>query len=284
MLELKRINDHIFYSMPDNSCDQPCLYAIVGTERTLMIDSGVSSALAMEFVEELHRETGRGVDFVAVTHWHWDHTFGLAGIDAPVIACGKTAVHLKRVAGYSSWSDEALDDRVRSGEEIFFCAKHIKRLYPGKLRNQIAIRQPDIVFDGRMELRLGGITCSLLPLPVVHTDDCVAIYVHEENMLFLGDSTGPDFYARPNRYSALGVLELVSFIKGIAPVVIAESHSEPASPAEFWEDNGILEAAATGVLQGNRDKASLLEYLNSVYSGGLPADSEEIVQLFIAGL
>lgn len=284
MKMLKKISSHIFYRSPDHELDQPCLYAIVGNDKTLMIDGGVSAALAREFVEAVRRETGRGVDFVVLTHWHWDHVFGLAGIGAPLIACKNTAAHLKRMASYASWGDEALDARIRSGVEITDCAFHIRKTYPGSSRSGIVIRQPDIVFEGALTLHLGGLTCELMPLPPVHTNDCVAIRVPEERLLFIGDSTGQNSYDHPAHYSVPAVLELFEFIRGVDARLIMESHAEPASPAEFEACNQILLDAANGVLAGLHDKPLLMEHLRQRRGSSLPDDIDEIAEMFIAGI
>ncbi len=284
MTNLRQIADGVWYQPADRTFDQPCLYAVVGERKTLMIDGGVTPALAGMFAGELRALTGRGVDYVAVTHWHWDHTFGLAGVDAQVIACANTAQHIARMASYQSWSDEALDERVRSGEEISFCAEYIKKTYPDQSRNNIVIRKPDLVFDGSVTLDLGGLTCELTPLPKVHTDDCVAIYVPQLQLLFLGDSTGQNSYEQPAHYAAPAVLELFRKIEAIDARLIMESHGEPANPREFFSDNRILIDAANGVLAGKCDKVSLLEHLKAQSADGLPEDAEEVVELFLNGI
>jgi glyoxylase-like metal-dependent hydrolase (beta-lactamase superfamily II) len=283
-MKLKKLADGIFYSLPEQELDQPCLYAVVGRDRTLMIDGGVSQEKSRQFIELVKLETGRGVDFVAVTHWHWDHTFGLSGISAPVIACANTAAQLRRLKSYASWSDEALDARMLSGEEITACSYHIKKVYPGDTRNAIAIRLPDIVFEGSLSIDLGGVACNLEMLPRVHTDDSVAIHVPQRRVLFIGDSTGQNSYAQPAHYSAPAVLELMDFIREKDASVIAESHAGPQSPAEFWAGNGILETAANGILLGLHDRHSLMDYLLHNGTGSLPGDVDEIVELFLNGI
>lgn len=281
---LKRIGGNVLYSSPYHELDQPCLYAIVGKARTLMIDGGVTPALARDFVDAVRSETGRGVDFAAVTHWHWDHTFGLAGLDAPVIARRNTAEHLKRISGFASWSDAALDARLRSGEEIPMCAECIRKAYPGVLRTGIRIRMPDIIFEKTISIDLGGLVCDLVPLPPVHTNDSLAIHVPDLGLLFIGDSTGQNSYDAPAHYSAPAVLELFRIIRSYDADLIMESHAEPADPKDFQTVNGILEAAADGVLKGCHDKTGLMGYLAERFEGDLPADTGEIVDLFVNGV
>ncbi len=284
MTNLKQIAAGVWYQSADQAYDQPCLYAVVGERKTLMIDGGVTPALAGQFAGELRAVTGRGVDYVAVTHWHWDHIFGLAGVDAPVIACANTARHVQQMAGYSSWSDEALDERVASGEEIPFCAEYIKKTYPGQTRNSIVIRKPDIVFDASLTLDLGGLTCELIPLPKVHSDDCVAIHVPQRKLLFLGDCTGQNSYEQPAHYAAQGVLDLFRYIQTFDACCIMESHGEPATLSEFMDANRILVEAANGVLSGHHDKAGLMDYLKTRVLNEPPEEVEEVALLFMNGI
>ena len=66
-------------------------------------------------------------DFVALTHWHWDHIFGLPVLqDALSIAHSETKKEIRTLVSYE-WTDEALDARVKEGTEIAFCADCIKK-------------------------------------------------------------------------------------------------------------------------------------------------------------
>src|SRR5262249_24921847 len=82
---------------------------------------------------------------IALTHWHWDHSFGSAAIDAPVIAHADTAAELAVQAAYD-WSDEALDQRVRDGREIAFCAEFLRVELPD--RSDLEIVLPSDTFTG----------------------------------------------------------------------------------------------------------------------------------------
>lgn len=283
-MELLRVSDGVYYSTKDDYYDQPCLYAVVGSRRTLMVDGGVTPDRAREFVSLLRRETGRGADFAAVTHWHWDHTFGLPGIDAPVLACVETARHIARMAGYSSWSDEALEARICSGEEIGACAENIRKNYPGGARSRISLRSPDILFDGLLELDLGGLTCRLTQLPPVHTNDGVAIHVPERNVLILGDAMYANCYDKPAHYCAQPVLDLISFIRGTGADMLLVSHMEPETAEELRQYNGMLETAARGVISGITGTDELLGHMRRTLGGCLLEDACEIAGLFVAGI
>ena len=56
-----------------------------------MIDAGNSEEHAQLFLEMLKEQNVSNPDFVALTHWHWDHIFGLPVLqDALSIAHSET--------------------------------------------------------------------------------------------------------------------------------------------------------------------------------------------------
>ena len=59
-------------------------------------------------------------DFVALTHWHWDHIFGLPVLqDALSIAHSETKKEIRTLVSYE-WTDEALDARVKRVLKLHF--------------------------------------------------------------------------------------------------------------------------------------------------------------------
>ncbi|ESU33690.1 hypothetical protein G3A_05660 [Bacillus sp. 17376] len=80
MQTIERIGEHSWYMTPISETDRPILGMVVGTERTLMIDAGNSENHANLFIDMLKE---KGVDepsYVVLTHWHWDHIFGLSAL------------------------------------------------------------------------------------------------------------------------------------------------------------------------------------------------------------
>ena len=79
-----------------------------------------------------------------------------------------------------------MSKRIETKEDILFCSEMIKREYPD--RSKIKIAGADTVFDGKLILDLGGITCELIHSKGPHSDDSVICFVPSEKALFLGDS------------------------------------------------------------------------------------------------
>lgn len=278
---LNTLTDHIVYLPADPSTDRPNLAAILGRDAVLMVDAGNSPAHANLFLDALRTATLRTPDWVVLTHWHWDHSFGLSSLAFPAIGHKNIATHLSRLQGLT-WDDKALRRRVQRSEEIEFCAEHIRKEY-GTDRN-IEVSLPTLYFERLLILDLGNITCELHWIPTDHSDDAVAIYVREERALFLGDALGPNLYAPAAYYSATMVQELMAWIKTFQVEVYVEGHSEPARPEQFWEENRILEIVATLIQEGVTQRDALLQAVEQKLASHLPDDYVEVVELFLNSL
>ena len=137
--------------------DRPVLGYIRGERYSLAVDAGNSRRHVEKFYAALDAAELRRPDFTVLTHWHWDHTFGLHAVDGAAIACEATNEMLCRASRWK-WSEEAMRERLWTGEEIEFCDKHIRAEYPD--RTEISVVPAGLVFHGRL---------SIVPFPVSWT-------------------------------------------------------------------------------------------------------------------
>ena len=127
----EEISAHVDRFSPDDRTDRPALGAVRGDRGTLLVEGGASVSHLGAFAAELAARGRPPVVGIALTHWHWDHSFGSAALAAPVIAHRDTAAAVAVQAGYD-WSDEALAERVGDGREIAFCADMIRLELPDR--------------------------------------------------------------------------------------------------------------------------------------------------------
>ena len=188
-----KVSEHIYIRPAQHYTDRPNVGLIVGEKLTLLFEAGNSAANVRQLKAELAQQGLPQPDMVAVSHWHWDHSFGLHGWRVPSIAGRATNEYLKKVSRWK-WDDESMENRVKTGKDIVFCNEMIKREYPDR---NITVQPADISFDGRMDIDLGGIVCSLVHCKGPHADDSVLCYIPREKFVFLGDSNGKDLYGKP---------------------------------------------------------------------------------------
>ncbi len=233
MTQFEQISGHIWIMHAEHETDRPLLAAIVGERRTLLMDAGASPSHAAQFRKELINRGLRLPDIMMLTHWHWDHSFGLSAWNVPSIGVRETAERLRLLKGLD-WSDKTLNDLVRQQIINDSSAGHIRLEY-GADRN-IEIREPDILFEKKLELDLGGVSCEIHHVGGDHAGDSCYLFVQEDKTLFLGDALGPSVYGGPRKYTSGEFLRLTNEAFRFDADIYVESHSAPVGKAEFRQD------------------------------------------------
>lgn len=276
------LGPHILIMHPEGETDRPVLAAITGERRTLLMDSGNSPAHAALFREELHRRGIRQPDLLVLTHWHWDHSFGMSTWEAPVIAHAGTAEVLADLNG-RDWSDESMAALIQAGTISEESAEHIRLEY-GDTRT-VAVSRPDITFTGTIGIDLGGVTCELTHVGGDHAADSCVLYIKEEGVLFLGDALGPAVYGGPRRYNSTNFLKLMDRVYGYNAQCYVESHGLPMSAQEFRDDLAPWERLAAVVEDCGNDRERIIRELKSrLQTQELPGDLLKGVEYFLAGM
>lgn len=223
-MNLRKLTERVYYYPHDPSVDRPVLGYILDDNFPFMIDAGNSAKHVHDYNCALAEKGFKKPKYCVITHWHWDHTFGMHALDAETIAHNNTNKELERMAAWK-WDDEAMRKRLISTEEIPFADEHIRAEYSNT--EEIKIIPAAITFDKRLVINCGNITCECMHLPSAHSDDSIVIYIPEEKTIFIGDIYNDDFYN--NRYRDLektkGLYEELSKID--FDIVIA-GHSEPS--------------------------------------------------------
>lgn len=279
--QFQQLSQHILIMHAEHETDRPVLAAITGERRTLLMDAGNSPGHAGLFRQELAKRGIRVPELLVLTHWHWDHSFGLSAWQAPVIAHEGTAEALAGLGG-RSWSDEDLAELVLAGVLSEESAQHIRLEY-GDAR-EITVMKPDIVFSGNIAIDLGGVTCELSHVGGDHSADSCFLYIREDNVLFLGDALGPSVYGGPRRYSSTSFLKLLGLAYGYNAQWYVESHGLPMSLAEFRADLAPWERLAriVDVFGHNRERV-VQELKDYLALEELPAGLLRGVEYFMAG-
>ncbi len=228
-MELIKLSDHIYYTECDPTADRPVLGYIMGEKCAVMVDAGNSADHVRDYENARKARNFPAPKYCVITHWHWDHTFGMHDVGAETVAHKNTNKELQRLAAWT-WSDEAMKKRLEAGQEIEFADQHIRAEYD-RLED-IKVTTSDLAIEEEMVIDCGGITCRCIHMPSAHSDDSVVIYVPEEKVLFIGDIYGDDFYNGHNRdmektrqlYQGLSALDFDTAVTG---------HSRPMPKQEL---------------------------------------------------
>lgn len=281
---LKQLTNRVYYLPHYSETDRPALGLICGDTYSVIIDSGNSPAHARDFLTLVDKMDIPPVKFVVLTHWHWDHIFGMKTMGFLTISHEETKKKLEYLKTLK-WDDASLDARVETGEEIEFCSVMIKREMP--VRNHLELKIPEITFTDKIEMDLGGVRCVVEHVGGVHAQDSSIIYIPEEKVMFLGDCIYQDFYSGEWSYDLNELVVLVEKIKKYDVNCYVTGHQDPKTHEEmsaFFDDlttigeivdNEIsLDKAVTHFIKIQKTNPSneQLEYIQNFVSGNQKGD------------
>ncbi len=113
-------------------------------------------------------EACRGSNCLAAySHADWDHVQGTAGLASPLIVG-----HAESVKRFAGEAQSTLDELRTANPEAWA---------------DVLLIPPDITFDCRLDLHLGGLTVELHAL-TGHTPDSIVAFVPELRLLLAGDT------------------------------------------------------------------------------------------------
>ena len=235
---LKQLTKRCFYLPYEETGDRPSLGFVRGDRFCLQIDAGNSPAHFHRMGDALSAAGLPAPDLIALTHAHWDHTYGACAADCPVIASEATQADLRRMAGWT-WTAGAMARRVENGEDIAFCTEAIAVEYAEL--DQIRVRTADLVYAERLAVDLGGVSAVITRTTNSHADDCSLIFIPEERVVFLGDICYEDLHHKPpcchrSRLAALrAALSALPFEWGVP------GHQMPLTRQEVFDELAALE-------------------------------------------
>lgn len=277
----EQLSTSVYWLSPESATDRPLLGVVTGSAGSLIVDAGNSCEHARLLLKHMDGAGLRPPRYLVLTHWHWDHWFGAAALDAPAFAHAETRRLIAAQAALD-WSDAALDARVAQGTEIAFCRDMIVTEHPD--RSQLVLRTPDIAFTGALELDLGGVTCRLIHVGGDHAADSIVVHVPEARTVFLSDCRYDAIYAPRRHYTVTNVLPLYDRLLALdAEIYLGGHEAEPISRAALEAEAHLIRGVAAIVERTGGDREAGLAALQAM---GAPPDAEaiEILDSLLAGL
>jgi len=198
-----------------------------------------------------------------------------------IISHAMTYNGIKQLQEYS-WEDRPLDQREKAGIEIPFCANAIKK----KLGNdrEIHLPDPDIQFETRMKVNIGGLTCVIEHVGGDHSHDSCIIYIPEEKVLFLGDCLYANLYAKKWNYTIEGTRQLIKRIETYdAETFFLSHHAEPLNKPKFDSFIELLKNSAYFTEKYKGDRASIAATLSEYLQRELNELESETMDFFVNG-
>ncbi len=174
---LKRLTERIWYYPMEEMRDRPNLGYIRGENWSLAVDAGHSEAHTREFYRALEENGLPLPKLTVITHWHWDHTFGMHAVNGLCLANERTNQHLidfgRRLEQEGTEFFLDMDERIRNE-------------YPDN--RPVIVKPADMIFHDSMILDTGNCRVKIFQADSPHTDDSTFVEVLGEGVLFVGDA------------------------------------------------------------------------------------------------
>ncbi|GHH51010.1 MBL fold metallo-hydrolase [Streptomyces candidus] len=169
---LEQVADDVYaFVQPDGGWCLNNAGLVVGTGRTVLVDTAATEARARHLRAEVERVAPAGPDYVVNTHFHGDHTFGNGQFTprAAIVAHRGT--------------------RAESAE----AGLGLRQLWPDVQWGETPLVLPDVAFGDSLTLHTGsagdpgGLRVELMDVGPAHTAHDVVAWVPERSVLFTGD-------------------------------------------------------------------------------------------------
>ena len=194
---LQKIGTHTWIFPLESAKDRPNLGYVLGKETALAIDAGHSSSHVEDFYRALEAEGLPLPDLTVITHWHWDHTFGMHAVHGKTLARPETNQKLLEI-------QKKMADNPGYGKKFLRSDPCIIREYAGGV--PLIVVPADEELTGDRTLDLGDVAVELHYAESPHTDDALLVYVPDDKVLFVGDAQlgeFPTWFMNPDKSAAL---------------------------------------------------------------------------------
>lgn len=222
-MNLNRLTERVWVYPYEERRDRPNLSYIRGDNWSLAVDAGHSKEHTREFYRALEEEGLPLPKLTVITHWHWDHTFGMHAVHGLCLANERTNQYLdafrRRLEAEGTEFFLEMDERIRNEYE------------DGK---PVVVTPADLVFRGEMLLDAGNCPIRVFQAEAPHTDDSTLIEIPGEKLLILGDCTGGAFPEWTVDQTLAD--KLAQTVRQINPEICLPGHWTPLSPEIIIQD------------------------------------------------
>ena len=276
---LMQISEHVWYMPREEDHYRPALGYVCSGPKSMVIDTGNSPEHISDMYGYIRSQGMPDPSFSMVTHWHWDHVFGMSSSPAKSLANSLTNERLINMQHWD-WSDSALNSRVAAGLEIPAFAETIRKEVP--MRHSFKVTSTDISFDSRINVRLEDLLIELHHVGGPHSEDSTVAYVPDDKVLFLGDCYREDIYTGGGSIR-LGELKLLlKRLESFDAEWFIPSHEDPVRKVDFMKK--MDDVVEIGEVVGNADELTEgKDKLAEARKRDLTEDEVYYVKRFVTG-
>jgi glyoxylase-like metal-dependent hydrolase (beta-lactamase superfamily II) len=145
---------------------------IVGDKGAMVIDTQATPVMAQDVIARIRQVTDRPVTHILLSHYHAVRVFGASAYGAHTIIASRDTYDLIVERGEADKASEI---------------GRFPRLFRGVESVPEGLTWPDVVFEGRLEVDLGGVKVQIMQVGRGHTKGDTIAWLPEQKVLFAGD-------------------------------------------------------------------------------------------------
>lgn len=197
----EKLSERVYYMKYNDEKRRPSLGLVIGDNVSLAIDAGNSSEQVENFQRYVYELGVNNLKYLAITHWHWDHIYGIYDMDLSSIGSMGTQEKVQKVKVIA-------ENNLNCENEEENTVKELKKLIEDKKE----IGEVELGYHKKMKIKLGGTSCVLEHLGGDHAEDSTLIYIESDKVMFLGDATYRGFYGEKRYHSLENVKSIANKI------------------------------------------------------------------------
>lgn len=206
----QQISDNV-YVIPDGRVNLvPNIGIIVGDDSIMVVDTGMGPRNAETVLQEVRKISDKPISYLAITHFHPEHGMGAQSFPE------ETRIVVSQA------QKQELADKGEAYIEFF------SGMSPeiADLLSEVKLVTPDIAFESKMEIDLGGQLVQLFYFHAAHTRGDTFVFLPDQKILFGGDIVLDRFFPiMPDTdSSALGWMESLKKLKALKPEILVPGH------------------------------------------------------------
>jgi len=232
-----KVSEHVYVIPDGNVGGVPNVGIVVGTNATLVIDTGLGPRNGQTVLREVEKVSKNSQIFIVGTHFHSEHILGESAFPASAKVIRARAQQ---------------QDIEQFGVQPNFATRSPAM---AELMKDSQFRRADEIFDSEKTLDLGGVRARLVWFGGTHTNGDTLIFIEGDGVLFAGDVIMNRRFLGFNSQSSSvrAWINSLDKVEPFHPTRIVPSHGEMGAGSLIEVNRTYLKALQSRVAELKRD-------------------------------
>src|SRR5579872_381056 len=198
---------------------------VVTADGVLVFDALGTPSLGWALLQAIRKVTQQPVRYNVLSHYHADHIYGLQAFKDHT---NTVIIAQDRAREYKEENEETADERADQR-----LSQRRAALAPW-VNSQTRVVPPDITFDDRLTLTLGGRRFQMIYAGPAHSASDMMMMVEPDGVLFAGDivQNGRVPFMNSDDVDTSQWLKALSAVEKLDPKFIVPGHGQPSTAAK----------------------------------------------------